>query len=227
MKKIIFLAMLSTTFMTGCHTYGGGIIIDNGYAGHPAPPPHAPAYGHRMHRYYYYPNAEIYFDIGSNMYFYLDTAGAWQFSVTLPIHLRHHLQNAYVEVEMDNDRPYLKHKYYKNKYKSHPRYIRKYDNSRPYRNDGILRHGPAPAPAPQQYRNDHKYDQRQLRNEQQYERRENRNERQYERREKRNERQYERRQEIKENRMQQKQDKSENYDDDKKRDRNNRRNDLQ
>ena len=109
------------------YNYGGGIIIDDGYAHRPLPPAHAPAYGvRRLHRYYYYPNAEIYFDVGRNMYFYLNSAGAWTFSVNLPIHLRSHLHNGYVEVEMENDRPYLRHKYYKNKYKKHNRYQESY-----------------------------------------------------------------------------------------------------
>ena len=68
-------------------------------------------------------DAEFYFDVGRNMYFYMDTTGLWSFSVNLPLHLRSHLRSGYVEVEMEQDRPYSRHKYHKNKY-----------NQRKYRN---------------------------------------------------------------------------------------------
>lgn len=128
MKKIIFTSVLSFFVLTGCHNYGGGVIVSGGYShGHNVPPAHAPAHGHRSHRYHYYPNAEFYFDIGRNMYFYLDSRAQWSFSVNLPVHLRHHLHNNYVEIEMDDDRPYRQHKHYKNKYKKHQsKYNRKH-----------------------------------------------------------------------------------------------------
>lgn len=121
MKQVVLLSVLSLFIVTGCHNFGGGVIIGGGYSnGHNAPPAHAPAHGRRSHhRYQYYPNAEFYFDIGRNMYFYLDSRAQWSFAVTLPLHLRHHLNNNYVEIEMDDDRPYNKHKYNKNKYKKH------------------------------------------------------------------------------------------------------------
>lgn len=229
MKKIVFLSLLSLTFITGCHTYGGGIIIDDGYAHRPLPPAHARA--HRLHRYYYYPNAEIYFDVGRNMYFYLNSAGAWTFSVNLPVHLRSHLHNAYVEVEMEQDRPYLRHKYYKNKYKKNKRYIRKYNNDRKYRDDRILRDGSGIND--RKFRNDRKYEDRKNRNERKYEERKFRNEQKYEARKYRNERKYkereyrnERREKYNENKMRKKEKKYEKDDDDNKRDKKIRRNDL-
>lgn len=115
MKKIVLMSVLSLSLLTGCTHYGGGIIIDDGYSPY-MPPAHAPAYGRRHHLYHYYPTAEFYFDVDRNMYFYLDTAGQWSFSVNLPLHLRSHLRSGYVEVEMEQDRPYLRHKYHKNKY---------------------------------------------------------------------------------------------------------------
>ena len=106
--------------MAGCHNFGGGVRVSGNYShGYNAPPAHAPAHGRRHHSYHYYPNAEFYFDIGRNVYFYLDSHAQWTFSVNLPIHLRSHLHNNYVEIEMEDDRPYRKHKYYKNKYKKH------------------------------------------------------------------------------------------------------------
>ena len=121
MKQVVLLGLLSLFLFTGCRSYGGGIIVGGSYSyGHNAPPAHAPAYGHRQqHRYHYYPNAEFYFDVGRNMYFYLDSNARWTFSVNLPFRLRSHLHNNYVEIEMGDDRPYRRHKYYKNKYKKH------------------------------------------------------------------------------------------------------------
>ena len=121
MKQVVLLSVLSLFLITGCYNYGGGVRVSGHYShGHNAPPAHAPAHGRRHHhRYHYYPNAEFYFDIGRNMYFYLDSHAQWTFSVNLPIHLRHHLHNNYVEIEMDDDRPYRQHRHHKIKYKKH------------------------------------------------------------------------------------------------------------
>lgn len=121
MKRVVLLSVFSLFLFTGCYPYGGGIMVEGGYPhSQPMPPSHAPAHGRRQqHRYHYYPNAEFYFDVGRNMYFYLDTRGQWSFSVNLPLHLRSHLHSGYVEIEMDDNRPYRRHKYYKNKYKKH------------------------------------------------------------------------------------------------------------
>lgn len=136
MKYIVLLSALSLLLFTGCHNVGGGIRLEAGFPhGHNAPPAHAPAYGRRHHMYHYYPNAEFYFDVGRNMYFYLDTHGQWSFSVNLPLHLRSHLHSGYVEIEMEHDRPYLRHKHYKNKYrKNNYKYKRKYKAKRKYKN---------------------------------------------------------------------------------------------
>lgn len=132
MKKVLFMGVIGLFLLTGCYELTGGIILDSGHRyGHSNPPAHAPAHGLRAHRYHYYPNAEFYFDIGSNMYYFLDSGAQWTFSVNLPIRLRHHLHNNYVEIEMNDERPYRKHKYYRNKYKKHrTKYRRKYDNNR-------------------------------------------------------------------------------------------------
>ena len=158
MKRIVFLSILSLFFITGCHPYGGGVVVGGSYSsGYVPPPSHAPAYGYRQnHRYYYYPNADFYFDVDRNMYFYLDSRGSWTFSVNLPIHLRTHLHNGYgyVEFEMENDRPYSRHKYHKNKY-----------NQRQYREQWKYK-------ADRKYKRIRKYEKRkELRNERQYEKR--------------------------------------------------------
>ena len=130
MKRGIFLSVFSLFFFTGCHQFGGGVRVDSG-APHveKMPPAHAPAHGRRRqhHRYYYYPNAEFYFDVGRNVYFYLDSRGGWAVSASLPHHLRSHLRGHYVEMEMESDKPYKEHhkhkqKYKKNKYKKNKRY---------------------------------------------------------------------------------------------------------
>lgn len=223
MKKIVFLSVLSLTLLTGCPIYGGGIIIDDGYSNSPYIPP---AHGRPFHRYNYYPNAEIYFDIGRNTYFYLDSAGAWTFSVNLPLHLRSHLRNGYVEVEMEHDRPYLRHKYYRNKYRKNKKYKRqlnngrRYDNDRKYRNEGILRQDRKSNQ--RQYKNERKYDERQHKNERKYDERKYKNERKYDERKFKNEQRYK----YKENKARKKQEKYEKDDDDKKQNQKSRRNDL-
>jgi len=46
-----------------------------------AQPPHAKAYG--KHKFYYYPNSNVYYDAGPNLYYY-NTGGAWSGVRTLP-----------------------------------------------------------------------------------------------------------------------------------------------
>ncbi len=74
----------------------------------PGPPPWAPAHGHRAHhRYYYYPESAVYFDVGRNLYFY-SVGGTWRSSVTLPVGIHVDLAS-YSVLEMDADRPYIYH----------------------------------------------------------------------------------------------------------------------
>mgnify|MGYP001814050680 CR=1 FL=1 len=109
--------------LNGCTTIGRmaetGPGDRNGYEHPPVaktgPPAHAPAHGYRAkHRYRYYPSCSVYFDIGRSVYFYLE-GDNWRVSVELPNHLRVRLGGSVV-VEMDTDRPYLEHKYHKQKY---------------------------------------------------------------------------------------------------------------
>ena len=136
MKQVVFLCTFSLFLLTSCHGVGGHVRVGGGYSPQHMPPSHAPAHGLR-HRYHYYPSAEIYFDIGRNMYFYLDSRNQWSFSVNLTIHLRSHLHGGYVEIEMDNDRPYSRHKYHKKKYKNYKfKNKRKYDRKQRYDDRG-------------------------------------------------------------------------------------------
>ncbi|MGD8811762.1 MAG: hypothetical protein PVH16_03420 [Thioalkalispiraceae bacterium] len=129
MKYILVPAIAGLLSLSGCHQYGGGVRVESPppQRVENLPPAHAPAYGRRrqqQHHYYYYPEAEFYFDVGRNVYFYLDSRGNWSVSVNLPRHLRHHINGYYVELDMFTDRPYLEHhehkrKYKKQKYKKH------------------------------------------------------------------------------------------------------------
>jgi hypothetical protein len=74
----------------------------------PGPPPWAPAHGRRAkHRYHYYPESYVYFDIGRKVYFYY-SGNRWQASVSLPVGF-HIDVNTYVVLEMDVDEPYRFH----------------------------------------------------------------------------------------------------------------------
>lgn len=79
------------------------------------PPPHAPAHGYRaQHHYKYYPEKQVYFDTDRNLYFYLSN-GRWISAISLPKPLRLNLGLA-VSIDLDHDKPYLKHSVYKKKY---------------------------------------------------------------------------------------------------------------
>ena len=81
------------------------------------PPDHAKAHGYRnknkvkakhAYKYQYYPDAEIYFDPGRNVYFYLN-AGNWVTAATLPRRLNVRLGSS-VSLDMDIPTPYELHK---------------------------------------------------------------------------------------------------------------------
>ena len=129
MKNIVLLSMLSLVLFTGCRVVGGGVRVNIDHPhGHVVPPVHAPAHGvRRHHMYHYYPNAEFYFDVGRNMYFYLDSRAQWAFSVNLPVHLHRHLNSGYVEIEMEDERPYLRHRDHKKKYNKRSNKYKRYD----------------------------------------------------------------------------------------------------
>lgn len=171
MKQVVLLCMFSLLLFTGCRYYGAGIRVEGSYPyTRNMPPLHAPAHGRRQHHlYHYYPNAEFYFDVGRNMYFYLDSRRQWTFSVNLPFHLRSYLHNGYVEIEMENDRPYLRHNDHKNKYNK-PAYRnkwkykndRKYKSNRKYKSDLKYK-------TDRKYKNEYKYkDESKYKNKQKY-----------------------------------------------------------
>lgn len=119
MKKFLMLLISTLFIVTGCHEFGGGVrgTSPHHYGG-TLPPAHAPAYGRRAqhYRYHYYPEARLYFDIGRNLYFYLDSRGGWSVSARLPHHLSDYRHHSYVEIEMESDKPYTKHKHHRKMY---------------------------------------------------------------------------------------------------------------
>ena len=120
---VLLACLLPLFFSTSCTSTGvfigdePEVMVEAG--GPPphmgGPPPHAPAHGYRAkHMYYYYPNAHVYFDIGRNVYFYME-GNAWRMSVALPNELSIRLGN-HVRLEMDTDKPYLYFGEHKQKY---------------------------------------------------------------------------------------------------------------
>lgn len=121
--------------ISGCHEFGGGV------RGGPAPyhhsenlpPAHAPAHGRRaQYRYYYYPEARFYFDLGRNLYFYLDSRGSWSVSARLPHYLLEYRYGPRVEIEMDIDTPYHRHHEHRKKYPP-GQLKKKYKNNKKYK----------------------------------------------------------------------------------------------
>ena len=79
------------------------------------PPSWAPAHGHRAkYSYRYYPSNEIYFDTGRGIYFYYRN-GSWSVSASLPGGISLNV-NDYVTLELESDRPYIRHHEIRKKY---------------------------------------------------------------------------------------------------------------
>ena len=79
------------------------------------PPAHAPAHGYRAkHQYRYFPSSSVYHDADRGLYFYLSGSN-WRIAASLPHDLQVQLGSS-VSIEMDTDKPYLHHKYHKQKY---------------------------------------------------------------------------------------------------------------
>jgi hypothetical protein len=112
---VVFLVALGTvgTF-SGCtvvHDFGPRHV-----ANEPGTPPWAPAHGHRAkYQYYYYPDSQVYFDVGRSLYFY-PAGGTWKTCASLPAGIHIDI-NARSVLEMDVDRPYL---YHSDVQKKHP-----------------------------------------------------------------------------------------------------------
>ena len=106
---IIFSLNACNVKRVGVHIGAGEPVVKKG------PPQHAPAHGYRAkHRYHYYPNACVYFDISRKVYFYLE-GGIWRMSISLPKSLSLRL-GTHVAIEMDSDKPYDQFDLHKKKY---------------------------------------------------------------------------------------------------------------
>lgn len=92
------------------------------------PPPWAPAHGWRAkHHYTYYPHGEIYYAPESRMWFWLGGDG-WQAGVSLPLDLRGYVRTGGISVDLDVDRPYLRHDYVSGRYGGQPVRHRSYSD---------------------------------------------------------------------------------------------------
>ena len=111
---VFFLISFSACSTTGAGVYVGG-EPDTAVGPPGGPPPHAPAHGYRAkHRYHYYPDAHVYFDISRRLYFYL-AGDDWRVAASLPADVRVQLGD-YVTIELDSDEPYRDFEYHKGKY---------------------------------------------------------------------------------------------------------------
>lgn len=129
MIKIILLSVVSLALFTGCYLDRGYVVRDAHHYDEHQPPAHAPAHGRRAHyNYHYYPDADFYFDAQRSTYFYINRRGQWVLSLSLPDRLHRYLNTGYVEIDMEDDRPYNKHKEHKDKYKKHKHKVKHKNN---------------------------------------------------------------------------------------------------
>lgn len=111
-RVLIFIAIIAA--LPACRTapvLGPDVYVSGRIGGHA----HAPAHGPGVfHDYYYYPDVEVYFDVGRGSYFYF-TDGIWRASVTLPRPLRLHL-GSHISLRLDTPEPYHFHHKHKKHY---------------------------------------------------------------------------------------------------------------
>jgi hypothetical protein len=117
MKVKYWLIMLALVFLAQACVVAPAPPEYRGGSYRQGPPPHAPAHGYRAkHRYYYYPEVSVYFDLDRRVYFYLDRG--WQVATRLPRDLRLGLYGP-VTIEMDLDKPYRRYDEHRRKYPPH------------------------------------------------------------------------------------------------------------
>lgn len=123
--RMVLIGIMVVALLGGCRTFGSigiGMRSDGSPPPHydepphgKGPPPHAPAHGYReKHRYRYYPSAQVYFDVGRNLYFYFEDGG-WRMSASLPHHFSGHL-DGYVRLDLETDKPYQHFEEHRKKY---------------------------------------------------------------------------------------------------------------
>ena len=124
-KYSIFIVCISFLLFSGCYTSDGwghfkwGDEPDSrrqhACTKKKGPPSHAPAHGCRAkYNYRYYPGSSVYFDSVRGVYFYFK-GDNWTISTSLPDYIRLNI-GSYVNIEMDTDKPYIKHKEHSKKY---------------------------------------------------------------------------------------------------------------
>jgi hypothetical protein len=106
---LLLLALGSAVVAQGCQGHTAIVETHPDYEyGKPGPPPWAPAHGYRAkYHYYYYPESQVYFEVGRGFYFYYDD-GQWRVVASLPAGIYIDVHD-YVELDMDTDRPYVFH----------------------------------------------------------------------------------------------------------------------
>jgi hypothetical protein len=83
------------------------IVVEEDH--HHGPPPWAPAHGRRAKQaYYYYPASGIYYRPADRTWFYLEGEN-WSVGAVLPSHIHVNFDHC-VSVELDDDRPYRRHR---------------------------------------------------------------------------------------------------------------------
>ena len=77
--------------------------------------------GYDYAQYYYLPDIDVYYDIQSTNFIYQD-CGRWVTAAALPV--RYHNYNLYsgYKVVVNDQRPYMHHEYYRNKYAGYRNY---------------------------------------------------------------------------------------------------------
>jgi hypothetical protein len=116
-RLAVLICFLGLLMLNACAVTGGGVHVGGPPEQEGGPPPHAPAHGyHAKHAYHYYPNAFVYFDVSSQVYFYLE-GSVWKTAVVLPDAYRVKIVDIeYVSVELDDDKPYKHFEEHKKKY---------------------------------------------------------------------------------------------------------------
>jgi hypothetical protein len=107
---LVSFGILQLSFLPSCNVKRGGVEVgapppEPGPPPKGGPPPWAPAHGRRAkYRYRYYPSFYVYFDIGRQVYFYLE-GDKWRMSAHLPSAIR--IESAdYVSIELKTANPY-------------------------------------------------------------------------------------------------------------------------
>ncbi len=116
-----------------------------------------PATGVVYYDYWYYPEAQVYFDVNRHIYFYF-TNQHWVETRVLPTYWRSKL-HSYVPIHSRYQRPYIENKDHSRKYPPRNRYEQR--NDQRYRNDRYPnRYQEMPRTEPQRYREQDRYEQR-------------------------------------------------------------------